>query len=382
MKKKLTLYIIALMALLSLGTYAQDYYVSTTDAGVVQVSGSVDSVKIEGDALNFYQDNAALKSLLLANVRNIKFAPTPVPYPNGIPHEPGIVEAEDFDNGGEGISFHEIDGNIDRRGYRTGDDEQVDLYPADEGWAIGRNGAGEWVNYTINAPTAGMYVFSFWIGSDAAKVIDILIDGENKGTINVPNTSWAVKKLTQTAEIELPAGVHVVTIQFTTDGPTFDKFEFKKRSIGFPDGVPHEPGIIEAEDFDLGGEGTAFHEIDGVINWVEYRTGDDAPVDLYVEGERVAIGNNGAGEWVNYTINAPTAGTYVFSFWIGSDAPKVIDILIDGENKGTINVPNTSWEVKKLTQTAEIELPAGVHVVTILFTTDGPTFDKFEFVKQ
>ncbi|GHT46792.1 hypothetical protein AGMMS49965_24570 [Bacteroidia bacterium] len=71
MKKKI--YSVALMAVLSMGAYAQDYYVSTTNGDVVQVSGSVDSVKIEGDALNFYQDDAIAKSILLANVRNIKF---------------------------------------------------------------------------------------------------------------------------------------------------------------------------------------------------------------------------------------------------------------------------------------------------------------------
>ncbi|GHU70530.1 hypothetical protein FACS189413_10990 [Bacteroidia bacterium] len=214
------------------------YYVYPANEPMFKIAGNlVDSVVVEGETpalLNFYKDNAVFYSLTVANIVSIKFtdesqAIQSLAYPTGIPHAPGIVEAEDFDFGGEGVGFHETDANINWTGYRSGDDEQVDLYAVGGGLGIGYNGAGEWVNYTINAPAAGTYVFSFWIGSDAAKVIDILIDGVNKGTINVPNTGWAVVKLTQTAEIELLAGVHVVSILFTTDGPTFDKFEFVKQ---------------------------------------------------------------------------------------------------------------------------------------------------------
>jgi hypothetical protein len=152
----------------------------------------------------------------------------------------------------------------------------------------------------------------------------------------------------------------------------------------YPDGIPHGPGIVEAEDFDTGGEGFGFHEVDEDLSTSDYRTGADAPVDLFAQGpDGWAIGHNsGIGEWTNYTIKVPVAGDYIFSFWAGNDKAVTFDLWIDGAKAATVNVPNTSWVVQHISDSPTITLTEGVHVVKVVITEGGFTFDKFEFTKK
>jgi hypothetical protein len=163
---------------------------------------------------------------------------------------------------------------------------------------------------------------------------------------------------------------------------------FYKIGAAYPDAIPHEPGIVEAEDFDYGGEGFGFHVTPGGPGNTYRADPEDQAVHLAVSGTRESgetnyiIGWNPAGDWMNYTINAPEDGSYGFSFWAGSDKSTPIDLWIDGEKAVTVNVPNTSWTVIKIPANPVLPLTAGKHVIRIVFTNGGPNFDKFEFIKR
>lgn len=69
------------------------------------------------------------------------------------------------------------------------------------------------------------------------------------------------------------------------------------------------PGQFAAKNFDRGGEGIAYHDLTTGNQSGLYRT-DDA-VDIvspYAGG--YAVNNFQTGEWIEYTINVPQAGTY------------------------------------------------------------------------
>lgn len=75
---------------------------------------------------------------------------------------PGLVEAENFDEGGEGIGYHDFD--LGDNGAALGGillrDEGVDLTPTtfgSGGYRVGWTALGEWLNYTINVTTGGVY---------------------------------------------------------------------------------------------------------------------------------------------------------------------------------------------------------------------------------
>src|SRR5258708_11192869 len=75
---------------------------------------------------------------------------------NGSPFAiPGKIPAAQFDNGGEGVAYHDSDPANDGGQYRnTG----VDIETCTEGgYDVGWIGAGEWDNYTVNVASAGSY---------------------------------------------------------------------------------------------------------------------------------------------------------------------------------------------------------------------------------
>ena len=68
---------------------------------------------------------------------------------------PGTIHAENFDNGGEGVAYHDSGSNNMGGAYRqTG----VDIENSSGGgYDIGWIAAGEWLNYTVNVTSAGTY---------------------------------------------------------------------------------------------------------------------------------------------------------------------------------------------------------------------------------
>lgn len=72
---------------------------------------------------------------------------------------PGIIEAEDFDLGGEGVGYHDSD-NLNQGGlYRL--DEGVDIGASEDGagsqYLVDWTTSGEWLQYTVEVMTTGIY---------------------------------------------------------------------------------------------------------------------------------------------------------------------------------------------------------------------------------
>lgn len=78
------------------------------------------------------------------------------PY-RGVPFSlPGIIEAEDYDRGGEGIAYHDAELENSGGAYRT--KEGVDIEAASEnGYNIGWIQADEWVEYSVDVKSSGVY---------------------------------------------------------------------------------------------------------------------------------------------------------------------------------------------------------------------------------
>ena len=72
------------------------------------------------------------------------------------------------------------------------------------------------------------------------------------------------------------------------------------------------PGIIEAEDFDLGGEGVAYHDTDSSNDGGQYRL--DAGVDIGISedgaGSQYLVDWTRSGEWLQYTVEVMHTGVY------------------------------------------------------------------------
>jgi len=85
-----------------------------------------------------------------------------------MPPDPIFIEAENYNPGGEGVGYHDLD-NRNRGNYDNGRGETVDLSALSATSAERRTSdgpaivsyvaAGEWLAYDINVPTAGTYQF-------------------------------------------------------------------------------------------------------------------------------------------------------------------------------------------------------------------------------
>ena len=82
-----------------------------------------------------------------------------VPYNNTIVDLPGIIQAENFDQGGEGLSFHDSDANDEGDANYRSDNEGLDLVKGNSGTAIGYTSNNEWTEYTVNVKEPGEYSF-------------------------------------------------------------------------------------------------------------------------------------------------------------------------------------------------------------------------------
>jgi len=142
------------------------------------------------------------------------------------------------------------------------------------------------------------------------------------------------------------------------------------------------PARIEAEDFDLGGEGVAYHETDTTNNGARYRLAEAVDVqDCSDAGGGYNIGWIYQVEWLEYTIEVPSAGTYAIDVRVAS--PSVggtFHLEFDGVDRtGDVAVPPTgNWQAWT-TVTTSATLPAGVQVMRFVPTLQGFNLNSFEF---
>jgi N-acetylneuraminic acid mutarotase len=148
-------------------------------------------------------------------------AGTPTPF-HGTPFLPGQnIEAEDFDNGGEGVAFHDTTPtNTGNASYRP--TQAVDIrVGGSNGFDVGYCYAGEWLNYTVNIVTAGTFTLSATVANAASGgAFHVGFGGVNKtGTMAVPNSGgWNTFNSITSQSFSLPAGTQVMHVMLDKGG--------------------------------------------------------------------------------------------------------------------------------------------------------------------
>lgn len=135
------------------------------------------------------------------------FPGTPIPIP-------GILEVEDYDNGGEGIAYHDNDAANQGGGYRL--EEGVDIGGGPGGgFVLGYVGNGEWLEFTVNVTEAGTYSLKANVASaDAESNFMIEFPNGASGTFSTPLTGdWnAYREISANGTIELEEGEQIVRL--------------------------------------------------------------------------------------------------------------------------------------------------------------------------
>lgn len=168
--------------------------------------------------------------------------------------------------------------------------------------------------------------------------------------------------------------------EYSTSKTTINILEEQKPFNGTPFKIP---GRVEAEEFDFGGEGNAYHDEDE-----ENRNGGDR--NEGVDMSNTAVGYTQKGEWLEYTVEVVEEGDYVVESRVASGADasaftlymdnKFIIPGADGTPGGFVNVPNTGdWETFRTVKTKLNKLAKGTHVLKLEITGDWVDIDYLDF---
>jgi hypothetical protein len=138
--------------------------------------------------------------------------------------------------------------------------------------------------------------------------------------------------------------------------------------------APAMPGKVEFENYDNGGQDIAYRDTTATNAGGAYRSN---AVDIKAStdtGGGYLVGWTTASEWLNYTVNVATAGTYAFDVRLASaGVGGTFHIEVNGVDKtGAIAVPDTGgWQVWKTVTKTGVTLGAGPQVVRVVMDSIG-----------
>ena len=142
---------------------------------------------------------------------------------------PATIEAEDFDDGGQDISFNfknSTAGNY--KDYRT--EKGVAISKSGTVINIGNINNGDWLCYTLQVTQAGAYSIETYCVSGGGKTSFYFeVDGKSAGQIvDSPEDDWSVfSHSVKVTNVQLSEGKHVLR-WYTTGSINLDKFVFTR----------------------------------------------------------------------------------------------------------------------------------------------------------
>jgi len=217
--------------LASVSAYANNLYLGTlTEAPytfdfVPQTAGTYTITAIATD-VNGKEKMSTKKTLKVNGKRE--------PYKSAIT-VPGVIQAENFDKGGEGMTFHDSDSkNEGDASYRT-DNEGLDLVKGNGGTAIGYTANGEWTEYTVNVKQAGEYSYTATISNGSSSTGGFTISLVKGSTVTqLAKVSFAgtggwdtYKTVKGTLSKNLDAGEQIIRFTINPGNCNIDKVELK-----------------------------------------------------------------------------------------------------------------------------------------------------------
>jgi endonuclease/exonuclease/phosphatase family metal-dependent hydrolase len=288
---------------------------------------------------------------------------------------PGTVLARDFDHGGQHVAYFDSSSGNSGGAYRAGD---VDLESSTEGGHnVGWITAGEWTKYTVNVATSGTYIIQARVASGISTAqLSIAFDKSGVAqTLALPNSGGWQAWRTVEFQATLAAGQQVMTLSTSTGGFNIHRVSVASASTAPATGsTPYTgtavglPGTVAAANFDNGGQGVAYHDTTSGNAGATYRNTDVDIQSATIGGYN--IGWTAAGEWLKYSVNVASAGTYNVSLRVAATSGNTVQVTIGGAT-ASFAVPNTGGWQNWTTVTTPMSLSAGAQAMTVKFDTGG-----------
>lgn len=176
-----------------------------------------------------------------------------------------------------------------------------------------------------------------------------------------------------------------------TSGATAFAADRKAQTLPYGDRPHLIPGKIEAEHFDRGEAGVAYHDVDEENQGADYRE----PTQVDIEKRDDASNGHGIGwtrkgEWLVYSVEIRQAGSYTLEVPVASNKRGgTFHIEVDGKDvSGPIRVPDTGgWQTLKRLRHPGVKLPQGRYRMKVVMDEEGPSgsiadIDYLRFVRD
>lgn len=344
--------------------------------------------EISGRYLTIANNGGALAEIEIYRINS--YTGLPYPAPRTLP---ATIEAENYDAGGEGIAYHDLEPGHQGGGtihLRPTEGVEIEQGPSG-GYHVGWTNPGEWLKYTVISPSDSYYDFTFTVANQNSSSFTVLVNDsevpELKDIEMQATGSYETYKDITVEKVKLYAGTNVLTLKVNSGN--FDKITISRTPYAgspYPASgavvIPTSGEVkIEAEDFDRGGEGVAFHDRDeGRSGSTEIRYGgEDNPVDIYTtEDGKIYIGSTNMEEWLNYSISVTEDGIYdfVIAHRHGDGNGTGNYLLLDDVSLRVFDLKSTPNSGADWTEDLIVNIPltAGEHVLTVHVWAD---FDYF-----
>ena len=218
--------------------------------------------------------------------------PEQKPY-DGVIAIPGVLETENYDEGGAGLAFQDDDAANHGGVYRNDD---VDITEVDGGgYAIGWTSKGEWLEYTVDVARTETYELELRVASGLeGSGFSLFIDGKAvTDKIEVPQgKDWETYQTISASTSEISKGKHILKLLIEGSYVNIDWIKFK--STTHTDAISiSDDNIIpngEYQLYDIAGrllktieinDGHIPSEIDGVSNKGVYLLKSEETAETY-----------------------------------------------------------------------------------------------------
>jgi hypothetical protein len=218
---------------------------------------------------------------------------------------PTTIQAENYDNGGQGVAYHDVESNNLGGAYRNAGVDLQATTDSGGGYTVGWTRGGEWLEYTIDVKDAGTYLLQARVASTGSNgKFHVDVDGVDKtGQLVVPNTSGWHNFTTIGTNVELTAGVHVVRVALDTAGSTGNVGNLNWLRFSPPGSTPTPTGgtISGSVFMDANRNGARDGGEAGLSAWQVFI---DANNNGWRDGSEQAVPSDASGNW-SFT-NLPT----------------------------------------------------------------------------
>jgi len=193
---------------------------STTDAASVSIDG-IGDVPATGSTVvspvvstNYTLTAAGASGVATASARLVVSSGS-TPYGGTPVVLPGTIQGEHFDNGGPDVAYHDLTAGNSGGAFRSTDVDLEATSDAGSGYNVGWIGAGEWLQYTVDASITASYTLTARVANTAAGgLIHVEVDGiDVTGPVPIPDTGgWQTWTNVAKPGIRFSAGLHVVRV--------------------------------------------------------------------------------------------------------------------------------------------------------------------------